>query len=127
MPLNIMGYNIPPGVVFVHSYRLFHRSLDLWESDPRQFDPERWVKDPVLGGARDRKAFASFGLGPRACIGEKFARAEVKHLVAMLVGRFDISFVGTGLQLQEQDLRLEYDITTKFIGGLAVQLKPVSV
>jgi cytochrome P450 len=125
VPLNVLGYSIPQSTVFVHSYRLLHRSPDLWNSDPHQFDPERWMKDPVLGGALSKRAFAPFGVGTRACIGENFARAEVKHLIAMLVSRFVLSFEGTGLECREQELRLQYDITTKFIGGLAIRFEQI--
>ncbi|XP_076293516.1 cytochrome P450 9e2-like [Lasioglossum baleicum] len=56
--------------------------------DPEKFDPERFNeqnKDKV-----NPYAYLPFGLGPRKCIGNRFALMETKILVANLVHRFNL-------------------------------------
>jgi cytochrome P450 len=55
-----------------------------------QFDPARWLRDPV-----NRKASMPFGAGPRICPGRYLALLEIKVAMAMLLARFDITSVAT--------------------------------
>jgi cytochrome P450 len=63
-----------PGVVTVY-LRGIHRDPTLW-NEPNRFDPDRHV-DPTR--AQDRGLIA-FGLGPRGCIGQHLALAELHAL-----------------------------------------------
>ncbi|CAH1113652.1 unnamed protein product [Psylliodes chrysocephalus] len=57
-------------------------------SNPERFDPERFSdenKDKI-----DPYTFFPFGLGPRLCIGSRFALMEVKVLLAHLLSSFEI-------------------------------------
>ncbi|XP_047121546.1 cytochrome P450 6j1-like isoform X1 [Schistocerca piceifrons] len=56
---------------------------------PERFDPERFSPDN-----KDRtalKAYMPFGLGPRSCIGQRFALSQVKMGVAAVVLNLDVS------------------------------------
>ncbi|XXH00984.1 hypothetical protein Hte_007335 [Hypoxylon texense] len=57
---------------------------------PDEFIPERWYSQPEL--IRDKRAFAPFSVGPRQCTGKMLAYAELRHVVTLLLRRFDIDF-----------------------------------
>lgn len=60
--------------------------------DPEKFDPDRFA--PENGGAKEfmeRGIFMPFGLGPRICVGNRFAVTQSKIAVAEIVRNFEIS------------------------------------
>lgn len=126
---NVMvgGKMFPKGTTFMIPVQAFNKSPALWKSDPTRFDPERWLEDPALGGAKNRNAFMTFSAGARICIGQKFARAEFKHLLAGLVGSYRFAWAGTGEDGQAQELQLEHGITSRLIGGLWVKMEPLDL
>jgi len=74
--------HIPAGVqVMVPSFAI-HRDPDIYP-DPLRFDPDRFL--PEQKEARHPCAYLPFGVGPRNCIGMRFALFEAKvALVAVL-------------------------------------------
>ena len=62
--------------------------------DPDEFRPERWIDDAATGGAHDPSAHMPFGSGPRICPGRSLALTEMKLLLAMLYGSFEVARVG---------------------------------
>ena len=120
------GKMFPKGTKFMIPTRAFNLSPALWKSDPNRFDPERWLEDPALGGAKNKNAFLTFSAGARICIGQRFARAEFKHLLAGLVGSYRFTWAGTGEDGQAQELQLEHGITSRLIGGLWVKMEPLA-
>ncbi|KAH7322595.1 cytochrome P450 [Stachybotrys elegans] len=94
---------IPRDTVVTVAPGLIHESRKVWGPKANEFDPERWLvrtdgglKLDPLGGTNDTYAVMPFTYGPRACIGERFARGEMLSLVAQLVGRFEWKFKGIG-------------------------------
>ena len=90
---------IPKGTIGIVSLWSLNRSPQLWGSDAGDFRPERWLdsekgrasersEKAALGGAKDTHAFSTFLYGPRSCIGQSFARSEVKCLLLALILRF---------------------------------------
>ncbi|MEZ3115500.1 cytochrome P450 [Halobaculum sp. MBLA0147] len=81
--VEIGPYEIPEGDVVYLPQCVIHRD-DRWWDDPETFRPERFAGDD------DRHPFAyfPFGAGPRRCIGERFARAEAKLVVAAFADAF---------------------------------------
>jgi cytochrome P450 len=74
-------YRIPSGAdVFICSY-LLHRHPAYWNK-PEQFLPERF--SPEQEARRHRFAYIPFSAGPRRCIGESFAMAEMMIHLAVL-------------------------------------------
>jgi len=75
------GYRLPAGSdVFVSSW-LLHRHPQFWDQ-PDTFMPERF--SPAQESQRHRYVYLPFSAGPRHCIGESFAMAEMMiHLAVM--------------------------------------------
>jgi cytochrome P450 len=68
------------------SIQAMHRHPEYWDR-PDEFQPERWLSaDGTLLPARP--CFIPFGLGPRACIGKRFAMIEARVILSQLVRRF---------------------------------------
>jgi cytochrome P450 len=76
---------VPPGAVVTISMFVTHRNPKLWP-DPERFDPERFA--PAAVAARHRFAYLPFGGGPRICIGNSFAMAEIMVAIAVIAQRY---------------------------------------
>ncbi|KAE8451134.1 hypothetical protein EG329_004806 [Mollisiaceae sp. DMI_Dod_QoI] len=90
---SISSEQIPAGTRIFLSPWAINRSPLLWGKSASEFIPERWVdsgtgKPNNNGGVRSNYATLTFLHGPRSCIGEKFARLELKALMAVFVGTF---------------------------------------
>jgi cytochrome P450 len=59
-------------------------------ADPGQFDPDRYLP-PREEDRRSPYALATFGGGPRLCIGVNFANIEVKAIAADVLCRYELS------------------------------------
>ena len=102
----LLGHKIPVGTTVMSCPWALGASKDLWGPDALEFNPDRWIvsndsdrpRTSAKGGAVSNYAFSTFSYGPRNCIGQQIARAELECLVARLVGRFRFS-------LTDEDLR----------------------
>ena len=85
------NFRIPKDTVLVLFYYGLHR-------DPQYFpDPEAFVPDRFLKKNSDKekpKAFYPFGAGPRLCIGNNFALAEMAIFLEEFVARFHVGPTG---------------------------------
>lgn len=67
---------------------LLHRDPRFW-SNPEGFDPERFA-----GSCNTpRAAYLPFALGPRVCIGARFAMMEMQIALSLIAARFRIELV----------------------------------
>lgn len=125
-PVTVSCVVCPKGTTFVMSPWALSHSGEQWSGDPLKFDPDRWLSD-ANGGAADLFSFNTFSHGPRACIGEGFARAEMLAAIAAFIGRYAVDFVGTGESVNPnpEEVVVEMGITTKIEGGLHVKLERV--
>uniref|UniRef100_A0A8C2J0Y2 Cytochrome P450 3A n=1 Tax=Cyprinus carpio TaxID=7962 RepID=A0A8C2J0Y2_CYPCA len=86
--VDINGLLVPKDVVVMIPTFALHRDPDYW-SDPESFKPQRFTKgnkesvDPYM--------FMPFGLGPRNCIGMRFAQVSMKLAIVEILQRFDVS------------------------------------
>jgi cytochrome P450 len=95
------GQFIPKGTRFLVLIWQTQRSSHLWGPRAEEFYPERWIdfsstddekagaKSNNHGGAQSNYALMTFGHGPRGCIGQGFAKAELRALVASWVHTFE--------------------------------------
>jgi enediyne biosynthesis protein E7 len=77
----IGGHFVPAGTEIYISPHIIQRSPHLWEK-PDQFDPDRM--NSAEHARRHEFTQCPFGAGPRNCIGEPLARAEIQiHLMTV--------------------------------------------
>ncbi|KAL6703586.1 hypothetical protein ACN47E_009531 [Coniothyrium glycines] len=120
----IAGQFIPNGTVsFVVPWAI-NRNPALWGQDSEQFVPERWIdkktrRATMDGGADSNYAFLTFLHGPRSCIGERFARAELRALLAAFVGGFEMQLADPS-----EKVIVGGTVTSKPVNGMKLKLKP---
>lgn len=86
-PLTLNGWRLPARTIFTIPVRLMHYD-PRWFPDPLAFRPERFAADaPEI----PRGAFMPFGTGPRVCLGQHLALAEMTVIAAMFLQRFAVS------------------------------------
>ena len=71
-------------VVTVPTYVIHH--LDEYYPEPEKFDPDRWSAENK--NKMNPYAYLPFGMGPRNCIGMRFALEELKISLCTLVHTF---------------------------------------
>ncbi|KAF2258652.1 cytochrome P450 [Lojkania enalia] len=120
----ILNTFVPKGTVVYITPWAINRAPHLWGPDAEEFKPERWIdsntgKSNYMGGAESNYSFLTFLHGPRSCIGEKFARAELRALVAVFVGNFEWEMADKNEVVQAGGT-----ITCKPINGMKLRLRP---
>lgn len=100
-PTTILGQTIPAGTRVILCPWASNRNPLHWGPDAGVFKPERWI-DPVTGrcnkegGMSSNYANLKFSHGPRSCIGQNFAKAELRTLVAVFVSKFKFQMAVPG-------------------------------
>ncbi|NXM75189.1 CP4F4 protein, partial [Serilophus lunatus] len=79
------GRVIPQGVICLMSIYGTHHNPHLWP-DPEIYNPLRFSPENSKG--RSPSSFIPFSAGPRNCIGQSFAMAEMKVVAALTLSRF---------------------------------------
>ncbi|MFD1600357.1 cytochrome P450 [Halobellus rarus] len=85
--VELQGYTIPEGTTLVLPQWTVHRDPALWD-DPETFRPERFAAEN-----RQEYAYFPFGGGPRHCIGMRFARMEMKTILAAILSEYSFELV----------------------------------
>ncbi|KIY98801.1 Cytochrome P450 3A28 [Monoraphidium neglectum] len=118
--VRIGKFTVPPGVVVSTPLYAIHNTKHNWEA-PQEFRPERWLDVPVetfvynsqadasstsgagfapgnklaaaaaAAASREGITFMPFSDGPRSCVGQSLAKAEVITLLAKILGSFTIT------------------------------------
>ncbi|GBG00430.1 cytochrome P450 [Raphidocelis subcapitata] len=150
-------YTIPPGVVVGTPLYAIHNTKHNWDA-PHEFRPERWLEVPVetfvynsrSGGgassaataadARTNKLAAAaaatkegitympFSDGPRSCVGQSLAKAEVITLLAKFMGSFTLQLAPEMGGLQGVLRRESTQLTLQTAGtkGIRMRMAPRS-
>ncbi|CAL5056559.1 unnamed protein product [Urochloa decumbens] len=79
---------IPRGTNMWVDVVAMHRDTELWGEDAHEFRPERFGRDPVQGGCRQRMGYLPFGFGGRICVGRNLTAMEYRVVLAMVLRRF---------------------------------------
>jgi cytochrome P450 len=90
----VQGVVLPRGTTVLMLPAVINHNPAIWGADCDAFRPDRW--DHLAEEAADPAAFASFGLGPRVCIGRAMTMLEFKIILVELVSRFDLEAVVPG-------------------------------
>ncbi|KAI1421794.1 cytochrome P450 [Xylaria sp. FL1777] len=120
---SLAGQVIPKGVTVVLSMWQMNRSPDLWGPAAGEFRPERWItsgKPNSNGGANSNYEFLTFLHGPRSCIGQGFAKAEMRCLLASMIRTFSWE-----LAMDDRKILPRGAITIKPANGLLLKLNPL--
>lgn len=118
----IQGIPIPKGSVIMLAIWAINTSKELWGPDADEFNPDRWMRagQANSGGATSNYAFSTFLHGPRGCIGQKFATAELACLVAALCGKFEWELTDPN-----EEIIIKGGITARPKNGMRLNLKAV--
>jgi cytochrome P450 len=116
---------IPKGTEMVLSIWQINRSPEIWGPDAGEFRPERWInaddgKPNRHGGTKSNYDFQTFLQGPRSCIGQEFAKAEMRCLLATLVTSFTWD-----LAMEEARIVPRGVITIKPEHGMYLRMRPL--
>lgn len=115
-PFTLGGVTLPKGsVVQVGTYFL-HRDPKVFPK-PEEFVPERFLPENAKG--RHAYAYVPFSAGPRNCIGQKFALAEEKIVIANLLRRFKVKSID-----HRDEVALVAEIVLRPRSGLRMQFIP---
>jgi len=79
---------VPKGSVVCIDVWAMHLNTLYWGEDAEEFRPERFIDTESYQWPRN--AFVPFSGGPRACIGQRFATAEMIGILASVVRRYRI-------------------------------------
>jgi cytochrome P450 len=85
------GYKVPAGTPVFLAIAAGHYLPNVFP-EPQRFDPDRFLP-PREEDKKNPYALATFGGGPRICLGINFAQVEVTALVAHVVRHFQLSTI----------------------------------
>ena len=89
-PITLGEWQLPARTMFTIPVQLMHYD-PRWFPDPDAFRPERFAADaPGI----PRGTFMPFGTGPRVCLGQHLAMAEMTVIAAMCLQRFAVTVPG---------------------------------
>ncbi|KAM0322562.1 hypothetical protein ACHAQA_009409 [Verticillium albo-atrum] len=115
---------IPKGTDIVISIWYVNRSPEIWGPDAGEFRPERWITDDGKpnqnGGSSSNYDFLTFLHGPRSCIGQGFAKAEMRCLLAAMAMSFTWD-----LAMDDEKVVPKGVITIKPANGMYLKLTPL--
>jgi cytochrome P450 len=118
----ILGQFVPKGTkVLIVPWAINHNK-ELWGEDADEFNPDRWMAPGQAnsGGAVSNYAFLTFLHGPRSCIGQRFAVAELACLLAAFVGRYEFEMVNP-----DEKIEIKGGVTARPKNGMHIRLKAV--
>ncbi|XP_067911913.1 cytochrome P450 3A21-like [Heterodontus francisci] len=100
--VQLNGISVPKGTVVMVPAYVLHHDPAYWP-EPEEFRPERFSK--ANRESRDPYIFLPFGMGPRNCIGMRFAQPTMKMALASVLQRM------TFVPCKETAITLELEVT----------------
>ncbi|XP_057346033.1 cytochrome P450 4F2-like isoform X2 [Manis pentadactyla] len=110
------GRVIPKDVICLISIFGIHHNPSVWP-DPEVYDPLRFEPENIK--ERSPLAYIPFSVGPRNCIGQTFAMAEMKVALALTLLRFRVL-------PDDQEPRRKPELVLRAEGGLWLRVEPLS-
>ncbi len=109
-PLDLGPVTVQPGTFLFVPVAAMQRDPRWWK-DPDAFLPDRHLSL----GPEQKAALIPFGIGPRKCIGEHFARAEARITLATVLRAFRVS--------ADRVPEAQATVTLRPLGGAPVRLE----
>lgn len=81
---------VPKGVNLWTMVVTSHTDPENWGPDAYEFKPERFG-DGITGACKLPHLYMPFGVGPRVCLGQHLAMAELKILLSLILVHFSFS------------------------------------
>uniref|UniRef100_A0A0G4HU27 Cytochrome P450 n=1 Tax=Chromera velia CCMP2878 TaxID=1169474 RepID=A0A0G4HU27_9ALVE len=107
-----------PGDSVVIPMISIHRNPAVWDR-PFEFLPDRWEeRRKTEGSASSILSFIPFGLGMRACLGQRFAQDLTTLILCVVLSQFSVKLVGEGGPHGEAPQWGEQNFTYMARGGL---------
>lgn len=96
----VCGDALPPGTqVGISQYAMYHTSSHF--TDPKVYAPERFLGAEQY--AKDKRhVIQPFSVGPRNCIGQNLAWAEIRSILARLVWHFELELLEPEKRWEDQ-------------------------
>jgi len=114
--VEIGGYVLPKGACVWLAPGVLARDAAQFP-EPEEFRPERFAAEAEEERARHPYAHIPFGVGPRACIGHKFALQQVKLAVVDLYRRY----VFRHSPAMESPIQFDFDLVLAFRHGVKLR------
>ncbi|XP_056637469.1 probable cytochrome P450 4aa1 [Diorhabda sublineata] len=105
---------LPQGTLIGLSPYITHRLPHVFP-EPQKFDPNRFEESKLEN--MHPYAFLPFSLGPRNCIGYKFALIEIKTIIYYLLQKYELS-----LPKGKEEIEIAYRATLRSKGGIWITL-----
>ncbi|KAJ3068502.1 hypothetical protein HDU99_003189 [Rhizoclosmatium hyalinum] len=115
--VTIDGHFFPKGTTISLSPYVVHRMKEYWGDDAEEFKPQRWMGKEE-GAVAEMGSFIPFIIGPRSCIGSRFAMLELKSMLAVYFRTFE--FVETE---EGKNVKRKLAITAKPSPALYVEVR----
>lgn len=109
-------YTLPKGANLAIRIIDVQRNPRFWGDDAAQFNPDRFLPENI--SKVHPFAFLPFSLGPRNCIGYKYASNAIKTVVTHIVTNFRVS-----TPLKFDDLKLEISFVLRISQNYIVKLE----
>ena len=84
------GFSFPKNTIIIPFFFGLHRDKNLW-TEELKFEPERFMIDSKVVKSKN---YFPFGAGPRMCIGNNFAMAEMSFFIFSFLNKFQIKSTG---------------------------------
>ncbi|XP_047072699.1 cytochrome P450 94B3-like [Lolium rigidum] len=94
------------------------RLESIWGEDCEEFRPERWLDEEGAFRPENPFKYPVFHAGPRMCLGKEMAYIQMKSIVACVLERFSLRYVGG-----DGHPKLIMALTLRMGGGLPMQVK----
>lgn len=115
-PFTVGGVTLPKNSVVQIATYFLHRDPKVFPK-PEEFHPERFLPENSKG--RHPYAYVPFSAGPRNCLGQRFALAEEKIVIANILRRFSIKSLD-----QRDQVALAAELVLRPRSGLRIQFMP---
>ncbi|VDD88090.1 unnamed protein product [Enterobius vermicularis] len=94
----VQEFIFPRGANIVFDTWTLHHDPEIWGDDVEEYRPSRFGAERT---AKQMQSWTPFGVGPRQCIGMRFALMELKTVISLILKKFRIKPIS-----EESNLRM---------------------